>query len=228
MLWVPHSSPFWLEWARMPERSAVPGCSHEDRNTLLKELRAAPNLLTFLRLCLIPFLVIAVLEAHYRTALCLFIVAGLSDGLDGWAARVLKQQTQIGQYLDPVADKLLLSTLFLVLMHQGLVPRRVTVLVFSRDLGILIVAALLYISLGMRDFRPSIYGKTNTCCPDPHPPGGLALSDLFPHAACHAAYPGALCHRAADHRLRAPLCLAHSPSPRRCRSSLNPPNAPKV
>jgi len=130
---------------------------------LLKELRAAPNLLTFLRLCLIPFLVIAVLESHYKTALCLFVVAGLSDGLDGLAARLLQQQTQIGQYLDPVTDKLLLSTLFLVLMHQQLVPRRVTVLVFSRDLGILIVAALLYISLGMRDFRPSIYGKASTC-----------------------------------------------------------------
>ncbi len=130
---------------------------------MLKELRAAPNLLTFLRLCLIPFLVIAVLEAHYKTALCLFIVAGCSDGLDGLAARMLKQHTQIGQYLDPVTDKLLLSTLFLVLMHQQLVPRRVTVLVFSRDLGILIVASLLYISFGMRDFRPSIYGKANTC-----------------------------------------------------------------
>jgi cardiolipin synthase (CMP-forming) len=130
---------------------------------LLKELRAAPNLLTFLRLCLIPFLVIAILEAHYPTALCLFFIAGFSDGLDGLAARLLQQQTQIGQYLDPVTDKLLLSTLFLVLMHQGLVPRRVTVLVFSRDLGILIVASLLYISLGMRDFRPSIFGKASTC-----------------------------------------------------------------
>ncbi len=130
---------------------------------MLKELRLAPNLLTFLRLCLIPFLVIAVLEAHYPTALTLFVIAGLSDGLDGWAARMLKQQTQIGQYLDPVTDKLLLSTLFLVLMHQQLVPRRVTVLVFSRDLGILIVAMLLYISLGIRDFRPSIYGKVSTC-----------------------------------------------------------------
>ena len=130
---------------------------------MLKELRAAPNLLTFLRLCLIPFLVLAVLEAHYPTALTLFVIAGLSDGLDGLAARLLKQQTQIGQYLDPVADKLLLSTLFLVLMHQQLVPRRVTVLVFSRDLGILIVATLLWISLGIRDFRPSIYGKASTC-----------------------------------------------------------------
>ena len=139
------------------------GGAHEDRNTLLKELRAAPNLLTFLRLCLIPFLVIAVLEAHYKTALWIFVVAGFSDGLDGLAARLLKQRTQIGQYLDPITDKLLLSTLFLVLMYEGLVPRRVTVLVFSRDLGILIVASLLYISLGMRDFRPSIYGKSSTC-----------------------------------------------------------------
>ncbi|HEV2275842.1 MAG TPA: CDP-alcohol phosphatidyltransferase family protein [Acidobacteriaceae bacterium] len=130
---------------------------------MLKELRAAPNLLTFLRLCLIPFLVLAVLDYHYRTALGLFIAAGLSDGLDGLAARVLKQQTQLGQYLDPVADKLLLSTLFLVLMHQRLVSLRVTVLVFSRDLGILIVASLLYMALGIRDFRPSIYGKTSTC-----------------------------------------------------------------
>jgi len=137
--------------------------SPEDRTPVLNQLRAAPNLLTFLRLCLVPFLVIAVLEGHYLTALCLFIVAGLSDGLDGPLARMLKQQTQIGEYLDPITDKLLLSTLFLVLMHEHLVPRRVTILVFSRDLGILIIASLLYISLGMRDFRPSIFGKASTC-----------------------------------------------------------------
>jgi cardiolipin synthase (CMP-forming) len=129
---------------------------------VLKQLRAAPNLLTFMRLCLIPFLLLATLDSHYRSALCLFLVAGLSDGLDGLAARWFKQQTQLGQYLDPVADKLLLSTLFLALTHQELVPVRVTVLVFSRDLGILIVAALLYASLGIRDFRPSILGKANT------------------------------------------------------------------
>ena len=162
---------------------------------MLKELRAAPNLLTFLRLCLIPFLVIAVLESHYQTALCLFVVAGLSDGLDGLAARLLKQQTQIGQYLDPVTDKLLLSTLFLVLMHQGLVPRRVTVLVFSRDLGILIVAALLYISLGMRDFRPSIYGKSKYLRPDPGAARSPALPDLCSRTTDHAAHRGPLCHR---------------------------------
>jgi cardiolipin synthase (CMP-forming) len=129
---------------------------------VLRDLRAAPNQLTFLRLCIIPFLVTAVLDARYRTAFALFILAGISDGLDGLLARWLQQRTRLGQYLDPVADKLLLSTLFLVLMHQGLIPRRVTILVFSRDLGIIIVAALLFASTGARDFRPSLWGKANT------------------------------------------------------------------
>jgi hypothetical protein len=68
----------------------------------------------------------------------------------------------LGQYLDPVADKALLSTLFLVLMHQGLIPVRVTVMVFGRDVGILLVAAILYAAIGRREFKPSIFGKANT------------------------------------------------------------------
>ena len=68
----------------------------------------------------------------------------------------------LGQYLDPVADKLLLSTLFLVLMHEGLIPATVTVLVFGRDVGILLVAAILYAAVGRREFKPSIFGKANT------------------------------------------------------------------
>jgi cardiolipin synthase len=128
----------------------------------MNELRAAPNQLTFLRLCIIPFLVLATLDGHYRTALVLFVLAGISDGLDGLLARVLQQRTILGQYLDPVADKLLLSTLFLVLHHEGLISRRVTVLVFGRDLGILMMAAILYAAMGMRNFKPSIFGKANT------------------------------------------------------------------
>ena len=107
----------------------------------MNDLRAAPNQLTFLRLCMVPFIVLAILDAHYKTSFFLFLLAGLTDGLDGLLARLLHQQTVLGQYLDPVADKLLLSTLFLVLNHQGLISRRVTVLVFGRDLGILVVAA---------------------------------------------------------------------------------------
>lgn len=128
----------------------------------MNSLRATPNQLTFLRLCIIPFLVLAVLDGHFRIAFALFMVAGVTDGLDGLLARMLHQRTRLGQYLDPVADKLLLSTLFLVLHHEGYISRRVTVLVFGRDLGIIIVAAILYAAMGIRDFRPSIFGKGNT------------------------------------------------------------------
>jgi cardiolipin synthase len=128
----------------------------------LKQFRAAPNLLTLLRLFIIPFLVIEILDGRYRAAFALFVLAGFSDGFDGLVARLTKQHTQLGQYLDPIADKLLLSTLFLVLTHMGLVPRYVTVLVFSRDLGILLISTLLYATGTLRDFRPSLLGKLNT------------------------------------------------------------------
>lgn len=130
--------------------------------TVLRDFRTTPNQLTFLRLCLTPFLVLALLDGYYRTGFALFMLAGITDGLDGLLARVLKQRTALGQYLDPVADKLLLSTIFLVLTHLGLISWRITVLVFGRDLGILVVSAILYAALGMRDFRPSIFGKANT------------------------------------------------------------------
>jgi cardiolipin synthase len=124
--------------------------------------RAAPNILTLLRICLAPFLVAAILEDRYALSFGLFVAAGLTDALDGTLARILRQRTMLGQYLDPVADKLLLSTLFLVLTHKGLIPARVTVLVFGRDVGILVVAAILYAAVGRREFRPSIFGKANT------------------------------------------------------------------
>jgi len=125
-------------------------------------LRTTPNLLTLLRICLAPFLVTAILEGHFAVGFWLFVVAGLTDALDGTLARVLKQRTMLGAYLDPVADKLLLSTLFLVLTHKNLIPTRVTVLVFGRDVGILVVAALLYAAAGRREFKPSLFGKANT------------------------------------------------------------------
>jgi cardiolipin synthase len=128
----------------------------------LNRFRTVPNLLTLLRICLAPFLVAAILENRFALSFGLFLVAGLTDALDGALARLLKQFTMLGQYLDPVADKLLLSTLFLVLMQKGLIPARVTVLVFGRDLGILVVAAILYAAAGRREFQPSIFGKANT------------------------------------------------------------------
>jgi cardiolipin synthase len=130
--------------------------------TQLNPFRVAPNLLTLARICLAPFLVAAILEDRFALSFYLFLAAGLTDALDGTLARMLKQRTMLGQYLDPVADKLLLSTLFLVLMHKGLIPARVTVMVFGRDVGILVVAAILYAAVGRREFSPSIFGKANT------------------------------------------------------------------
>ncbi len=131
-------------------------------NLRINPLRAAPNLLTLLRICIAPFLVAAILENRFKLGFILFVVAGLTDAFDGFLARALKQRTVLGEYLDPIADKLLLSTLFLVLLHEGLMPVRVTVLVFGRDVGILLVSAVLYAVAGRRDFHPSIFGKINT------------------------------------------------------------------
>jgi cardiolipin synthase len=130
--------------------------------TAFRQFRAAPNLLTMLRLFVLPFLVITILDGHWRLAFALLWVAGVSDGLDGLLARVLKQRTKLGQYLDPIADKLLLSTMFVVLTHVGAIPRYVTVLVLSRDLGILLIATLLFATNTLRDFMPSKMGKLNT------------------------------------------------------------------
>jgi cardiolipin synthase (CMP-forming) len=111
----------------------------------------------------LPFIVINLVDHHYHWALTLFVLAGLSDGLDGLLARILKQQTLLGQYLDPIADKLLLSTIFMVLSILHKIPWKFTVVVFSRDISILGVSAVLYAIAGLRDFRPSIFGKANTC-----------------------------------------------------------------
>lgn len=129
---------------------------------VLNQFRAAPNLLTMLRLFILPFLVITILDGHWPLAFVLLWIAGISDGLDGLLARMLEQRTTLGLYLDPIADKLLLSTLFLVLTHVGVIPRYVTVLVFSRDLGILLISTLLFVTNTLRDFRPSWLGKCNT------------------------------------------------------------------
>src|SRR6201981_1667231 len=128
----------------------------------LSQLLTAPNQLTLLRMLFLPFIVNSFLDQHYTTALVLFVLAGLSDGLDGLLARRLHQQTTLGQYLDPIADKLLLSTLFLVLSILHKIPWKYTVVVFSRDVSILAASAVLFAIAGLRDFRPSIFGKANT------------------------------------------------------------------
>ena len=129
---------------------------------MMGQLSSTPNLLTLSRLIVLPFAAIAVLKGHYGWALAIFVLAGISDGLDGLLARLMKQQTTLGQYLDPIADKLLLSTMFLVLFAARKIPLTVTVLVFSRDIMIVIICMLLYMTSAMKIFRPSWLGKANT------------------------------------------------------------------
>jgi len=127
-----------------------------------RQILTAPNQLTLLRMIFLPFIVINVVKHDFKWALALFILAGMSDGLDGLLARTLHQQTMLGQYLDPIADKLLMSTMFLVLSIEGMIPWKYTVVVFSRDVSILLISGVLFMIAGLRDFRPSIFGKANT------------------------------------------------------------------
>jgi cardiolipin synthase (CMP-forming) len=144
------------------QRSTGVGGASKTAALKISQVLSAPNQLTLARMAFLPFIVIKLLDHHYEGALILTLIAGLSDGLDGLLARRLHQQTLLGQYLDPIADKMLLSTIFLVLSVVDLIPWKYTVLVFSRDVCILLVSGVLYSIAGLRDFRPSIFGKANT------------------------------------------------------------------
>jgi cardiolipin synthase (CMP-forming) len=121
-----------------------------------------PNQLTFLRLAFLPFFIIAIKYGHWRTALGILVAAGVSDGLDGLLARGLNQRTPLGAYLDPIADKLLLSSSYFVLALKAKVPWWLTILVLGRDLLLLAACAVILLTVGYRSFPPSIWGKATT------------------------------------------------------------------
>jgi cardiolipin synthase len=126
------------------------------------------NQLTILRMVFIPIFVISLVYNHLGWAFLVFILAGVTDGLDGLMARWLKQKTSLGAFLDPIADKLLLTTSFVVLSIKGIglpnqVPLWLTILVISRDVILIASALIIIITTGHRTFPPSLYGKTTTC-----------------------------------------------------------------
>src|SRR4029453_5445649 len=125
------------------------------------------NQLTLLRMLLIPAFVILVLYGQLGWALIVFVTAGITAGRDGLIARRSGQHTQLGAWLDPMADKLLLVTTFVVLTLPGLSlanrrPPWPTVLIISRDVIIVLTVTIVNLAIGRRTFRPSIYGKTAT------------------------------------------------------------------
>jgi cardiolipin synthase len=121
-----------------------------------------PNQITLLRLGFLPIFLILIAYDRYRWALLVLVVSGLSDGIDGLLARRLNQRSALGAYLDPIADKLLLSSSFIVLAFKKQLAWWLTILVLSRDVLILIVAVVILLVLGYRPFPPSIYGKLTT------------------------------------------------------------------
>ncbi len=120
------------------------------------------NLFTFLRLALVPFVVRAILQGNHLPALVLFVIAGFTDILDGAFARGFNLASQTGAYLDPIADKCLLSGIFLALGSSGIVPWWFVAVVFGRDVYILLGVVAFIGLTKVRKFPPSIWGKACT------------------------------------------------------------------
>jgi cardiolipin synthase len=126
-----------------------------------------PNFLTLLRMGLVPLFIITVVNGDLRKALLIFLVAGITDALDGFIARFWGQQSLLGAYLDPIADKLLLTSAYVVLSipslnHGTQIPPWVTILVIARDVLLIAVALVLYLAAGVRKFTPTLLSKINT------------------------------------------------------------------
>ncbi len=141
-------------------------------NQMSSRILTVPNMLTVFRMVLIPVFVTMLFYQRFIVALAVFVCAGLTDGLDGLLARRFDQRSQLGTVLDPIADKLMMVTAFIVLSMRSIfpapvpshlpVPFWVTVAVISRDVFIIVGAAAINIMTGFRGFRPSWLGKVNT------------------------------------------------------------------
>ena len=121
-----------------------------------------PNFITLLRIIIVPVIVILLIQGSFLKALIVFIIAGLSDALDGFLARVLKQQTVLGAYLDPIADKALLASSFVTLAVLHIIPSWLAVIVISRDFIILLGISVLSIMSITVEIRPAFISKVTT------------------------------------------------------------------
>jgi cardiolipin synthase len=121
-----------------------------------------PNLFTLARLVMTPYVVQAIVDGRHGRALALFLAASVTDVVDGWLARISGTATQAGAYLDPIADKVLLSGVFLALGAAQLVPWWFVAVVFGRDLYLLVAAAAILTLTKVRKMPPSRWGKLST------------------------------------------------------------------
>jgi len=121
-----------------------------------------PNLMTLVRILLIPVFVIFIIDKLFGWALVTFAVAGITDGIDGMVARVTHKRTELGAYLDPIADKLLLMAAFITLAIIEILPSWLAVIVITRDVIILIGILVLLLTNYHLKIRPSFISKTTT------------------------------------------------------------------
>ena len=118
-----------------------------------------PNSLTIARIVIIPLFIIAVIYKRYDYALYMFIVAALTDTLDGFIARLTNQKTALGTFLDPLADKFLLITSFIVFSMNGWLPKWLTITVISRDVIVITGWVLVYLITHTSNVKPTATGK---------------------------------------------------------------------
>jgi cardiolipin synthase len=120
------------------------------------------NGLTATRVLLVPFFAYLLISGRGKAALLVFAICGATDALDGLLARWLRQRTLVGTLLDPIADKLLMATAFIVLSYVHIVPLRLTIMVISRDIIILTGSFLYLLLFDASDIRPTVLSKANT------------------------------------------------------------------
>ncbi|MGA2780401.1 MAG: CDP-diacylglycerol--glycerol-3-phosphate 3-phosphatidyltransferase [Smithella sp.] len=121
-----------------------------------------PNFLSLLRIILVPVIVIFLIQGSYTKALIIFVIAGLTDALDGALARLLNKQTKLGSFLDPLADKILLSTSVIALAIFNLIPSWLAVIVISRDFMILLGIVILSMMSVTYEIKPIFVSKVTT------------------------------------------------------------------
>jgi cardiolipin synthase len=121
-----------------------------------------PNVLTILRILLVPLFVFMLVYGHSGWALGVFVTAGLTDALDGAIARMWDQQSTLGRYLDPLADKVLLTSAFIALAVMAWIPFWVLLIVVSRDIILLLGTVVMHLTQGEYDITPTLLGKATT------------------------------------------------------------------
>ena len=122
-----------------------------------------PNLITTIRIILVPVFIIYLINGEPELALFVFVIAGISDGIDGLVARLFNQKSRLGTLLDPLADKILLISAFVALAIVGLLPSWITVTVISRDILILLGILVLFLYRIEINIKPSLLSKLTTC-----------------------------------------------------------------